>query len=433
MTMLDLDQEPNQRTHHVLRAMAEVSEDTLLVSKVRSLRTSLGALVSDSLRWTVTERREGTVRVLRVHPLLNYAQAVAAGLVQGDMLQPPKWHRRMLATILSVCGMARDVFLVPAFVLAVLSRDDGVFDICVAENPWTGVAGLLLKGLKRVRFVVYDDMDHVAGGQMLMLRRAYVAALERFAIRRANLVVSAGWLLGEHRRKTTGRDVLVIPNGVDPQRFKAALARRPHPPTLVYVGNLSHYAGVDLAIDALPIMREALPAVRLLVVGDGDVPYFNGLRKLAQLRGVADCVEFRGRIAYDDVPAVLAESDIGLATFRDTPLGRFAFPLKVVEYMAAGLPVLCTLGSEGEEILRRYPAGRAITFSPEAFAVAATDFLTRPEIYARAQAAGLEAAQVFTWEHAMKQERDAALALLGVGGTRAEALPTSGRIPPDRS
>ncbi len=86
MTMLDLDQEPNQRTHHILRAMAEVSAETVLVTKVKTLDRSLRAFASDALRWSIAERREGTMRILRLHPFLNYAQAMAAGLVQGQML-----------------------------------------------------------------------------------------------------------------------------------------------------------------------------------------------------------------------------------------------------------------------------------------------------------------------------------------------------------
>lgn len=412
MTMFDLDHEPNQRTHHVLSMIAELSAETVLVTKVKTLDRSLRGFMGDALHWSIAERRNGAVRILRLHPFLNYAQAMAAGLVQGEMLERPPWHRRVLATALSVCGIARDLFLVPAFVCAVLFKTRGTFDVCVVENPWTGAAALLLRALNRVRYVVYDDMDYVAGCHMLRLRQAYVAALERMAIRRADLAVSAGWLLGAHRRQTTGCDVLVIPNGVDPQHFAAAHARPTHPPTLVYVGNLANYSGVDLAIEALPLIRNTVPDARLLVVGDGDAPYVDGLRRLAEARGVVAHVEFRGRIAYDAVPAVLGESDIGLATFRDTPLGRFAFPLKVIEYMAAGLPVLCTRGSEGEEILRRYPAGRAVAFTAEEFAAAAVSFLTHPALYDRARTIALEAAQSFTWKRAMQQERDAILALV---------------------
>ncbi len=417
MTMIDLRQEPFQRAQHVTRMLAALSAETVVVTKVKVLDRSLSALMRDALRCSATVEHQGKVTTVALHPPLNYAQALAAGIVQGDLTRPPSVARRALATALSLLGILRDAMLVPSFVVTVLVKTRGTFDVCVVDGPWTGTAAWLLRALGRIRQVVYEDIDYVAGGQMLKLREAYVAALERFAIRRADLVISAGWRLGENRRQTTGREVLVIPNGADPAKFAAAHAKRPHPPTLVYIGHLSHYAGVDLAIRALPLIQARIPGARLLVVGDGDTPYIAGLAKLAAAQGVTDSVDLRGRIAHEQIPDVLAESDIGLATSRLTPLRVYAFPYKILEYMAAGVAVMCTRGTEAEEILRRHPAGTAIEFTPEAFATAAIALLGDPQAYALARAAGLAAAQVFTWERAMDAERDAVLRM------RANARP----------
>ncbi len=115
---------------------------------------------------------------------------------------------------------------------------------------------------------------------------------------------------------------------------------------------------------------------------------------------------------YADVAAVLAESDLGLSTFRTTPLGVFAFPLKVIEYMAAGLPVLCTRGTEAQQILERYPAGRAVDFTPTSLAEAVIELLGDDAAYARARSVALQAAQVFTWDRMMSDERMAIVAML---------------------
>ena len=414
MTMLDLTREQNQRTHQVAKMVAAFSSETVIVTKVKITDRAARSVLRDALRFSATATRSGTITTIALHPPLNYAQALAAGLVQGSIVeQPPLW-RRTLATLLSLAGIARDLVLVPSFVFTVLVKAGGRFDLCVVEGPWSGASAVVLKWLGRVKHIVYDDIDHVAGGQMLALRRGYVAALETAAMRRADLVVSAGWLLGEHRRQTTGRAVTVIPNGADPARFAAARDRRPHPATLVYVGHLAHYAGVDLAISALPAIAARVPDVRLVVVGGGDGPYIEGLRALALSEGMADRVELRGPVPYDQVPGILAESDLGLSTFRLTPLGAFAFPLKVIEYMAAGLPVLCTRETEAEQILLRHPAGRAVAFTPEALAHAAIELLTDPDAYSAARQVALEASQVFTWERAMRDERAAIAAIDGL-------------------
>jgi glycosyltransferase involved in cell wall biosynthesis len=420
ITMLDLRQEPNQRTQHVVRMLAAWADETLVVSKVKVMDRRWWAVLRDALRVGVERRSVDGVRMLSLHPPLNYAQALAAGLVEGSVVQRPGRLRRALATGLSALGIVRDALLVPSFVATVLAGSRGRYDLCLADGPWAGVAALVLRALGRVRVVYYDDIDHVAGGQMLAVRRWYVEALERFAIRRADLAVSAGWLLAEHRRRSTGRDLPVIPNGVDAVRFGAArdraLARAAErAPVLVYVGHLSHYAGVDLAIEALPRIATAVPGARLLVVGDGDAPYVAGLHALAGARGVADRVRFAGRVPYSEVPELLAGCTLGLSTFRLTPLGRYAFPLKVVEYMAAGLPVLCTRGTEAEQILLRYPAGRAVAFDAGALASAAITLLSDPAAAAAARAAAAVAARDLTWERTLAAERELLLPLLPGG------------------
>jgi hypothetical protein len=76
------------------------------------------------------------------------------------------------------------------------------------------------------------------------------------------------------------------------------------------------------------------------------------------------------------------------------------------------LPVLCTRATEGEEILKRYPAGRAVEFTPQGLAAGAIELLTDAQAYQRAREVALQAAQVFTWERMLSQERTAILAML---------------------
>ncbi len=410
VTMLDLEKEPNQRTHHVVAMARALADETVVVFRERAMGRGLRAMLADSLSFRIREIPGGEGATIAVHPPLNYAQAVAAGLVQGRLDATPSPARRALSAVLSLAGIARDLVLVPAMTFAAARRTRGDFDLCIAEGPWSAATAWLLKKAGRVRRILYDDIDFVAGGQMLRIRFAYVAWLERVMAARADALVSVGWKLARFRRRSTGRNALVIPNGVDSARFARARDRSPHPPTLVYVGNIAHYAAIDLAIDAMPRIRRAIPDARLLVVGGGDPPYVEGLKRLAESRGVADAVDFRGPVPYDRVPDVLAESDIGLATFRTSPLGAYAFPLKVVEYMVAGLPFLCTRGSESEEILERHGCGRAIDFDAEALAEAAVALLSDPAGYARCREAAIRGARAFDWRDAMDAMRAVAIA-----------------------
>lgn len=72
------------------------------------------------------------------------------------------------------------------------------------------------------------------------------------------------------------------------------------------------------------------------LIESGDRPDFDGLRSLAN-------VHFTGPVEHSHLPALGSLFDVGLLPFRDTPLTRSASPLKLLEYLALGVPVVSTV------------------------------------------------------------------------------------------
>lgn len=400
MSILDLAHEPNQRTQHMVQMLADISSEVVVITKARSLDRSLLGLIRDACVCRYTTSAADNIQTLRIHPFLNYAQALATGWVSGNVNQPAGLIKRTIGAALSCVGILRDLFLIPTFLIVALFKTRQHVDICFVDSPWTAAAGFILRAMGRVNQLIYDDIDYVAGGQSLKLRIAYVAALERSMIRHADLVISAGWRLGAYRKLSCDKAIEIIPNGVDPARFIAALNKRPHPPTLVYMGHLAYYCGIDLAIRSLADLHHTLPNARLFIIGEGDQPYIDGLKALTTRLNLQRHVIFHGKVPYDHLATLLAECDLGLANSRPTLLRNFAFPLKVIEYMAAGLPVICTQDSEAAEILARHPAGVAIPFDQAHLTIACMQLLSNQEQCQQAQSTALQTAQLFTWQAA---------------------------------
>jgi glycosyltransferase involved in cell wall biosynthesis len=175
--------------------------------------------------------------------------------------------------------------------------------------------------------------------------------LERAVLADADLVLAVSRPLASHALGRGARRVEEFPNAVAIERYPPRPSRRAADPVAVFTGRVRPWHGIEIVADAWRLLGDAAPA--LVVAGDpGEA------RRVLERTGAA----LLGPIPHWRVPAVLAEADIGLAPYaRDAP--DYFSPLKLFEYMAAGLAVVA-----GE-----LPATRALVSGEHALLVPCGD------------------------------------------------------------
>lgn len=132
-----------------------------------------------------------------------------------------------------------------------------------------------------------------------------------------------------------------IPNGADTRALQdaepAAMAGLEGRTIVGFVGSLKPWHGVDQLLDAFATVHPRHPDAALVIVGAGGEEAT--LRERASRPDLRGHVVWAGQVPHSRVPSILASFDIAVAPYL--PAEPFYFdPLKIVEYLAAGKPVI---------------------------------------------------------------------------------------------
>ncbi|WP_436909439.1 glycosyltransferase family 4 protein [Halosimplex marinum] len=211
----------------------------------------------------------------------------------------------------------------------------------------------LVVGLQSVPVRQKRDLSNAAHEHRSVSRRVRVVMKSQYAravgllLGRADEVVCLTDGIRELTEREYGVDLSeahVIGMGVDTERFDIDAdrerARGPDDTWVVtYVGSVGPPRGLEHVLDAL---AETDRDVALRVAGGGDDDYMASLRERARDLGVDDRVTWLGIVPHEEVPELLAETDVAVSSLADIESYRVSFPAKLLEYMAAGSTVVAT-------------------------------------------------------------------------------------------
>lgn len=250
---------------------------------------------------------------------------------------------------------------------------------------------LLAKKLTNTSLVY--DMDSLMSSQLAEKSRALrpIASIVRYfekkAVRAADLILPVCDAISQTVRAWTNGPIHVLPDIAPPppsSRTGQPSIRKSDRPLCLYVGNLDHYQGIDLLLDALALLPAAeKPQVKIIGGTESQIAKY---REYARSRSLSQDVEYLGPRPLQDLMDYLVQADI-LVSPRIKGVNT---PMKLYAYMASAVPIVATRILSHTQVIDDQTAFLAEPV-PRAFSQALLDCVRAPIERARR---GKEAAQI---------------------------------------
>jgi glycosyltransferase involved in cell wall biosynthesis len=171
---------------------------------------------------------------------------------------------------------------------------------------------------------------------------------EKISANLADAVITANPLFRDLlvQRGIPAQKILVVNNIPSPQLFDRKKVRgsinEPRDKfTLIFPGTIAPRYCLDIAIKALPKFCKEIPNLCLKIIGK-HTQHAEELAALASELGVAEYVNFVSFVPADQISAEIAKADVGIYTALPDPHMSIAMPIKVLEYVTMGIPVVAS-------------------------------------------------------------------------------------------
>ncbi|MFX1256855.1 MAG: glycosyltransferase family 4 protein [Promethearchaeota archaeon] len=175
--------------------------------------------------------------------------------------------------------------------------------------------------------------------------------------------------------------IFTLHNGVNVKKFNLQFSKLyiKKKYLLIYVGTLDLRRKLEILIKAMGIVVNKFPTANLLIVGDGTGR--ESLMNLTKKLNLTNNIKFIGRVSYSLIPRYLNSSYIGVCPVPPTIYYKLSSPLKLLEYMGAGLAIVANEEIiEHKKILEETNGGKLFSFEKEEnLANAIIDLLSQKE------------------------------------------------------
>jgi glycosyltransferase involved in cell wall biosynthesis len=224
----------------------------------------------------------------------------------------------------------------------------------------------------------------------LLRKEIYILLISIYIWVRNGLIsrIQEVWLVSErtaqelNKRYDMDRNFGIIPLGADEnfctEQKRAKCMKDKNVPRLIYVGTLNRFRNVAIFVKMVRKVVSAGQNVELVLLGKGrSKKDTKVIKNTVKNNDVSEHVSIRGEVPRTKVADEICKSDVGLSHFPSEWVFQINSPMKVMEYISCGVPVLCSNQEQQKQIVEKCDAGVVVNEpTPKKYANALLDVLT---------------------------------------------------------
>lgn len=284
-------------------------------------------------------------------------------------------------------------------------------DLYIGLESIFTIVGILFKKVGKVKTVVYYVSDYSPNRYSSKFFNAFYLWLDRFCVTHADYIWDVSSAMQPARIKygldiKKSRPVIHVPNALFPWQMKFRKISDLKPYSIAFAGTIGPENGLDLAVEALPLIIKRIPKVKLYILGGGLPGEEKKVTRIIKKLKLEKYVVNYGFISdLSKLSSILSSCMIGLAPYRAIPnsVRWYADATKLRLYFANGLPAISTFVAP----LAKETAEKGCTIvtgdNKEEFAEAILILLTNRNKYLGFRKTAINYAKTNTWENTYSQ------------------------------
>ncbi len=261
-------------------------------------------------------------------------------------------------------------------------------DVFHAQSLLCGIPAVVAKKLLKIPYVVWGQ------GSDIYLPDRFTRITSKPILQNADAVLALTEDMKQKMQEIHDRDISVVPNGIDLERFEISSGdkKEGNAKTIIFVGRLHPVKGVRYLIEAMAIIHQQMPDVKLVIVGDGAER--SRMEELVGRLNLNDCIQFTGQVPQESIPRLIHQADV----FALSSLSE-GLPVVILEGMAAGLPIVATNVGGIPDIIKEGVNGYLVSVkNPEEISDKLLILLQNDEIREMMSTNNREKAELYTWD-----------------------------------